>query len=141
MGVYPEAPVVAVGACVFKDGRVLLVRRANPPAQGLWAIPGGRVELGETLAEAARREIREETGVRIAPGEAVYTFDVIERDAQGRIRFHYVIVDLLAQYLGGRPRPGSDAAEVRWVSPAELSRMDVNPKTLWLLRHRLDFGR
>jgi 8-oxo-dGTP diphosphatase len=95
-GAHPGAPVVAVGAVVFKDGRVLLVRRGQAPAMGLWAIPGGKVELGETLQAAAERELREETNIRVRAGDPVFTFDMIETDETGRIRYHYVIVDLEA---------------------------------------------
>ena len=113
---YPQQPVVAVGAIVFEKDRVLLVRRGQPPSQDLWAIPGGRVKLGETLQEAAEREILEETGIRIRAGEPVYTFDYIERDGTSRPRFHYVIVDLRADFIDGELRAGDDAADVRWVS-------------------------
>lgn len=140
MEAYPEAPRLAVGACVFKDGRVLLVRRANPPSSGRWAIPGGAVELGESLREAARREIREETGIEIAPGEPVFTFEAIERDASGRVRFHYVIVDLAADYLSGTPRAGGDALEARWVAPQELTHLEVSAATRRLLAERFGFG-
>ncbi|MBW2239305.1 MAG: NUDIX hydrolase [Deltaproteobacteria bacterium] len=98
---YPSAPRVAVGAVIFKESKVLLVLRSKSPAQNQWSIPGGCVELGETLQEAAEREILEETGIFIRAGEPVYTFDVIERDDSGRIRFHYVILDLAADYISG----------------------------------------
>ena len=97
-------PVPAVGAVVVHDGAVLMVRRARAPSRGVWAVPGGRIELGETLAEAAEREVREETGVRVRAGEPVWSFDSVVRDAGGRIAFHYVIVDLLADYVAGEPR-------------------------------------
>ena len=103
---YPGHPRVAVGAVVFKDERVLLVRRGQPPSEDLWAIPGGSVEIGETLQEAAEREILEETGIKIRAGEPVFTFDVIERDRTGKIRFHYVIVDLVADYTAEIRTPG-----------------------------------
>lgn len=137
---YPERPRVAVGAVVFKEGYVLLVQRAQPPAEGCWAIPGGSVLLGETLPQAAEREILEETGVVIRAAEPVYTFDVIEKDAEGRVRFHYVIVDLAAEYVAGTPRPASDAVDARWVSSGDLCRLMVSPATLRLLRGRFGFG-
>ena len=87
---YPGNPRVAVGAVVFKDERVLLVRRGQPPSEDLWAIPGGSVEIGETLQEAAEREILEETGITVRAGEPVYTFDVIDRDSAGKIRFPFL---------------------------------------------------
>ena len=139
-GSYPTLPRVAVGAIVFKDNKVLLVRRGKPPAENLWAIPGGRVEIGETLREAAEREILEETGITIRALEPVYTFDVIEQDAGGRTRFHYVIVDLTADYIRGEPRAGDDAAAARWISSDELAALKVSSKTRQLLKTQFNFG-
>ncbi len=139
-GEYPNVPRVAVGAIVVKDGQVLLVRRGQPPSEGLWAVPGGRVELGETLQEAAEREIMEETGLTIRAGRPVYTFDVILRDDAGRVRFHYVIVDLLADYVSGELRPGDDVCEARWVAPEELTGLPVNQTTLEVLKKCVDFA-
>ena len=137
---YPGAPQSAVGAIVSRSGRVLLVQRAHPPSQGLWAIPGGRIELGETLQEAAEREIKEETGLTIRAGKPVYAFDVILRDDAGRVQFHYVIVDLLADYVSGSVRAADDAYEARWVAPNELKELSVNQTTLEALKQVLDFG-
>lgn len=138
---YPEFPCLAVGAVVFFRGRVLLVRRKNPPAQGTWAIPGGRVELGETLQQAAEREVFEETGIVIRAGAPVLTLDVIDTDDAGRIRFHYVIIDLAADYIRGRPIAGDDALAVRWFSPEALETAAVNRSTRQLLQQRLHFGK
>ena len=137
---YPTEPRVAVGAVVFHRGRVLLVKRGRPPSRALWAIPGGGVDLGETLVQAAEREVFEETGLRIRAAAPVYTFEYIERDDVGRIRFHYVIVDLTAEYIDGDIRPGDDALEVRWVSDDELPRFDISANTLALLHSRFGFG-
>ena len=137
---YPAAPRVAVGAIVFKGSEVLLVRRANAPAQDVWAIPGGSVNLGESLQQAAEREIREETSVRIRAGEPVFTFDYIDRDTAGRVRFHYVIVDLMADYISGEPQPGDDAADARWVSEGALETLKVSAMTLKLLKTQFRFG-
>ena len=137
---YPGTPRVAVGAVVFNDNRILLVRRGQPPSEDLWAIPGGSVHLGETLQAAAEREIREETGAIIRAKEVIYTFDVIDQDARGRIRYHYIIVDLMAEYLGGDIRPGDDARAVRWVSPQMLNQLHVNRRTVKLLRDKIGFG-
>jgi 8-oxo-dGTP diphosphatase len=139
-GEYPDVPRVAVGAIVFRDGRVLLVKRGRPPSQGQWAIPGGRVELGETLQAAAEREINEETGLTIRARDPAYTFDVILRDDAGRVRFHYVIVDLLADYLDGEPRPGDDAREARWIAPQELAELPISQTTLDVLKNELHFS-
>jgi ADP-ribose pyrophosphatase len=131
---------VAVGAVVFKDEFVLLVRRGQSPAKDLWAIPGGSVEIGETLQEAAEREILEETGVQIRASKPIYTFDVIDRDAAGKVRFHYVIVDLVADYVLGEPSAGDDAVEARWVSAKEINNLKVSTTTLKLLKDRFGFG-
>jgi 8-oxo-dGTP diphosphatase len=137
---YPDHPRVAVGAVVFKDERVLLIKRGQPPAQDLWAIPGGGVKIGETLQEAAEREILEETGIQIRAAKPIYTFDVIERDAAGKVRFHYVIVDLAADYVMGKPSPGDDAVEARWIPAEEINNLKVSAATVNLLKTRFGFG-
>nr|VFK26801.1 MAG: ADP-ribose pyrophosphatase [Candidatus Kentron sp. MB]VFK35656.1 MAG: ADP-ribose pyrophosphatase [Candidatus Kentron sp. MB]VFK77458.1 MAG: ADP-ribose pyrophosphatase [Candidatus Kentron sp. MB] len=131
---YPNQPIAAVGAVVFKGNSVLLIRRGQPPNQGLWAIPGGCVRLGETLKEAAEREIWEETGIRIRAHRPIYMFDTVDKDEEGRVRYHYVIADLLADYLDGWPTAGDDALEARWVTSAELESLPVSEATLDLLR-------
>jgi 8-oxo-dGTP diphosphatase len=133
-GAYPNRPLVAVGAVVFKEDKVLLVLRAKPPAENRWTIPGGSVELGETLQEAAEREIWEETGLTIKAGEPVYTFDVIKRDPKGAILFHYVIVDLAADYVCGDLRPGDDATDVCWASSGDIKTLKVSAATHKLLK-------
>ena len=137
---YPDSPRVAVGAVVFKEDRVLLVRRGQPPAENLWAIPGGSVEIGETLQQAAEREIWEETGIRIRAAKPIYTFDVIERDERQGIRFHYVIIDLSADYVSGELAAGDDAVEARWISAEEIKTLAVNKTTLRLLQSKFHFG-
>jgi ADP-ribose pyrophosphatase len=127
-------PRVGVGAVVIEDGRVLLVRRGTEPGRGMWAVPGGLVELGETLQEAAQREILEETGLVIRAGNPFYTFDLIQRDGAGAVEFHYIIVDLRADYVSGEIAPGDDAMDARWVTAGELERMPVTPTTLKLLK-------
>jgi 8-oxo-dGTP diphosphatase len=131
---YPRHPRPAVGALVIRDGRVLLVKRGRPPAQGQWAIPGGNIELGETLQQAAQREILEETGITIKAGQPVCTFDAIVRDRDGAIAFHYVIVDLAAEFVSGTLRCADDAEDARWVAAPELTRLDVSPRTRELLK-------
>ena len=137
---YPDGPRVAVGAVVFKDGAVLLVRRGKAPNHGLWAIPGGSVRLGETLQQAAERELLEETNVRVRAGSPVYIFDVVDRDVSGRVRYHYVIADLLAEYIDGRPAPNDDALEARWITPGELHTLPVSDTTTELLQTKFAFG-
>jgi 8-oxo-dGTP diphosphatase len=133
-GEYPDAPRVGVGAVVVRDRHALLVRRGKPPNQGLWAIPGGRVELGETLQQAVEREILEETGISVRAGAPIYTFDVILRDEDDRVRFHYVIVDMLADYISGELRAGDDAWETGWKTAQEIDTLPVYQATVDLLR-------
>lgn len=137
---YPDAPRPAVGAVVFKGDAVLLVQRGHPPSQGLWAIPGGSVRLGETLQAAAEREILEETGVVIRAGKPVLVFEAIEKDDDGAVKYHYVIVDLAADYVSGVPRPGDDAADAGWIGEHALARLPVNPATRRLLAEKFNFG-
>jgi len=129
-----------VGAVVFKEDRVLLVLRGKPPAEKQWSIPGGCVELGETLQEAAEREIVEEAGIIIQAKNPIYTFDVIERDENGDIRFHYVIVDLAADYVSGELSAGDDAVAVSWVSLEDLNERNVSDATRKLLAQCYGFG-
>ena len=131
---YPAAPIPAVGALVFREGAVLMVRRGRPPSRDVWAVPGGRVELGESLAEAAEREVHEETGIEVRAGEPVWSFDSVIRDRDGRVRYHYVVVDLTAEYVAGEPRGSDDAREARWMGPGEIAGFDVSEPTLHLLR-------
>lgn len=127
-GVRPE---VAVGGIAFDaDGRVLLIQRGNPPSAGYWTVPGGRVEPGETLAEACRRELREETGLEVAVGPLVEALDRVHRDAGGALQYHFVILDYLVEITGGALAPASDVRDARWCAPADL---DALPLTDGLL--------
>jgi ADP-ribose pyrophosphatase len=137
-GKYPQQPVIAVGAVVMRQNRILLIRRGKEPAMGEWAIPGGRVELGETMHEAAAREVMEETCVSIRPGELVYFFETILPDPDGRIQFHYAIFDFMAEYLAGEPNPRDDAMDARWVSAEDADTYNLNTRTRELL-NRIEF--
>jgi ADP-ribose pyrophosphatase YjhB (NUDIX family) len=106
---------------------VLLIKRAHPPSKGRWSIPGGAIELGETLHEAARREVREECGVEVEIDEVVDVVDNIVLDESGNVRFHYVVICQLARYVSGAARPNSDASEACWVTREELSTLDMHP--------------
>ena len=132
--IYPLTPRVGVGAITVKDGKVLLVKRAIEPSKGLWAIPGGTLKLGETLEECARREILEETGIRIKVGACVYVFDFLERDNKRKIKFHFVVVDFVADYISGKPQGADDALDARWLSGEELSKLPLAKNTLKALR-------
>ena len=123
---FPPRPIVGVGGVVLDGGRVLLVRRAHPPLEGHWSLPGGAIELGETLELATAREIREETGLDVSVRCLVDVVDRIHRTADGRVEFHFVVVDYLCVPAGTVAVAGSDAAEVRWVSVADLAGCDVS---------------
>lgn len=110
------------------------MRRGRAPSRGLWAVPGGAVEEGETLAAAAEREVREETGVIVKARHPVHAFDVISRRTNGDIEHHYVVVDLLADYVSGEPAAGDDATEAAWVGVHELGTRMVNEETERLVR-------
>jgi mutator protein MutT len=130
---------VGVGGVVVRDGRALIVRRGKEPLYGRWAVPGGTVELGETLEQAVVREMEEETGLDVEPLEVLTVFDRIDRDG-GRVSYHYVIVDYLCRWLSGDARAASDALEVAWVSADELVRYDLPPKALQVVGDALRRG-
>jgi mutator protein MutT len=122
-------PCVGVGAVVIREDRVLLIRRGKEPLRGRWVLPGGTVELGESLADAVVREIHEETGIRVAAREIVTVFDRIQRD-EGRVVHHHVIVDFVCEYLSGVVKASSDAEAAAWVSREELAAYDLPEKAL-----------
>lgn len=125
----PAAPVVGVGGVVVREGRVLLIRRGKEPLYGRWVVPGGTVELGETLQQALVREMREETDLEVEPLEVLSVFDRIERK-DGRVVYHYVIVDYLCRSPSGEARAASDALDVAWVAPADFPAYDLPAKAL-----------
>lgn len=127
---YPPQPLVGVGGVILDEDRVLLVRRAQEPLRGEWSLPGGVVEVGEKLTDALRREIREETGLAVCVGPVVEVLDRIHRDEQGRVRFHYVLVDYLCHVESGRAGAASDAAETCWAAAARLPEFGLRPETL-----------
>jgi len=128
---YPEAPIVGVGAVVIDGTKVLLVRRGNEPLKGEWSLPGGALEVGETLQQGVVREVLEETGVTVAPAGVVEILDRIVRDEEsGRVRYHYVLIDFVCRVIGGSPLVGSDADEVQWVDRGGLDEYRVAPVTV-----------
>lgn len=129
---YPARPLVGIGVVLLRPGAVLLVRRARAPSFGQWALPGGAQELGETAEEAARRELREETGLEAGPLHLAAHVDSIHRDGDGRVRFHYTILDFAGVWAGGDPVPGDDVSEAVF---APLDRLA--PYALWSEAHRV----
>ncbi len=122
---YPTRPYLAVSAAIIRDGRVLIVRRAQPPAHGLYTLPGGVVELGETLVAAVIREVREETGLTVDPVVLAGYRQVIARDAAGRIERHFVILPFAARWIAGEISLNEELAEARWLLPSELSGLNT----------------
>lgn len=117
---FPEFPLVGVGSVIIESDRVLLVKRAHPPIQGQWSIPGGVLEVGELICEAAIREVREETGLIVEPGELLGVYDRILHNPEKRVQYHYVLIDFLCRVVGGELQASSDAAEVHWFAREEL---------------------
>lgn len=126
---YPNAPLVGVGAIIIEHGRVLLIKRGKPPLEGQWSIPGGMLEIGEELREAAVREAREETGIEVEAGELLGVFDRVIRDSEGRVQYHYVLIDFLCQPVGGKLLAGGDATEVRWFTREEAAALPLMEDT------------
>jgi len=118
---YPERPLVGVGGVVISNGRALLVKRGGPPLEGQWSIPGGMLEVGETLLEGVRRELLEETGIDVRVGELIEVFERINRDGDGKARYHFVVLDYLCKAANGEARAGSDVTAVAWAKPEELA--------------------
>lgn len=131
---YPEHPMVGVAAIVLRGDEVLLVERGREPAKGLWGPPGGLLELGETVAAGVRREALEECGVVVEVGPLVAVFEPIERDDDGRVRFHFVVLDYLARYVSGAVRPADDAAAARWVRLDALDELPMLAVTREVIR-------
>jgi ADP-ribose pyrophosphatase YjhB (NUDIX family) len=138
---YPDRPIMAVGAIVVKSGRVLLARRGKEPSYGLWSVPGGAVRLGEGLKAAAAREIREECGIEIELTDVIEVIERLHRDGDGRIRYHYVIVDYLARWVAGDIQPSDEVLEARWVAPEEFPGYQMTPGTADVIQRMLAAGR
>jgi ADP-ribose pyrophosphatase YjhB (NUDIX family) len=132
--VSPTSPVVGVGAVVWRDDRVLLIKRGKPPRQDTWSLPGGRQELGETVAEAAQREVREETGLEIVVRDVVAVVDAIDRDDDGQIAYHYTLIDVLAEWHSGEAIAGDDATAVVWATLDELAQYELWSETERIIR-------
>ncbi|MCC7167244.1 MAG: NUDIX hydrolase [Rhodospirillales bacterium] len=125
---YPEQPLVGVGAVIWRDGQVLLIQRGQPPRQGSWSLPGGLQHLGETVEEAVLREVLEETGLSVRLIGVAAVVDLIDRDDEAKIRHHYTVIDFTAEWAAGEARAGSDAADLCWADPDNLDRFALTPQ-------------
>ena len=131
---YPDRPIVGVGAVVIHDGRALIVQRAGEPRKGEWTVPGGVLEVGETLRSGVEREVLEETGLVVKAGSVVDVFENIWPDAEGRTQFHYVLVDFLCELVSGELKVATDASDARWISLEELEDWELIGKTAQAIR-------
>jgi len=135
---YPDRPVLGVGAVVIVDGRIVLVQRAHEPLKGEWNLPGGGVEIGETLRQACAREVLEETGLVVEVGAAIEMFDRIMLDADGRVQYHFVLVDYVCRPVGGELRRGTDASDIALADPAALAPYRLTEKALDVIGKAMD---
>ena len=135
---YPERPIIGIGAVIVSGHRALLVRRNTEPLRGEWSVPGGMLELGETLHDGVRREVQEETGLTVEPGEVLDVFDSIFTDAAGRTQYHYVLIDYLCRVISGEAHPASDVSDVRWVSADALPAMGLRQSIEQVVRKGIE---
>ncbi|MBS7643099.1 NUDIX hydrolase [Candidatus Bathyarchaeota archaeon] len=130
---YPDRPVAGVGALIIKDGHVLLIKRGADPGKGRWSLPGGVVELGESVRDAVIREVKEECGLDVEVKDIADVVDYMSRDESGRVRFHYILIDFYVEVKGGTLKPASDALEVNWIPIDRVHEHQVTKTTLQLL--------
>ena len=138
---YPERPIVGVGAVIVDEGKIVLVKRKYEPLKGHWSLPGGMVEVGETLEAALTREMLEETGLSVAVGPVIEVFDRITLDGQERPRYHYVLIDYLCWPSGGTLRAGSDVDAAIWASPDALAEYSLTEKATSVIERGLTLAR
>jgi len=137
---YPEQPIIGIGAVIVDQGRALLVRRNTEPLKGEWSVPGGVLELGEKLRDGAAREALEETGMHVEVGEVLDVFDSIFTDTEGRTEYHYVLIDFLCRPISGEARAGSDVSEVKWITSADLEQLRLRASIAQVLRKALSIS-
>ena len=138
---YPDSPVVGAAGIVVREEELLLVKRGHPPGEGIWALPGGVVELGESLEAACAREVKEETGLTVEVGPLVEVFQRILPDGGGRVEYHYVVLDFLCRVVSGRAQAGDDAAELRWASVHRPEEWRLSPDSRKVVAKGLDLWR
>ena len=138
---YPERPLVGVGGVVIAEGRALLIRRGGPPLEGEWSIPGGMLELGETLEEGVRRELAEETGLEVHVLEFIEVFERIFPDDGGRTRYHFVILDYLCEAVSGEARAASDVTDVAWARKKNLAKYSLTPTATRVIKRAFEMWR
>ena len=122
---YPKQPIIGVGAVIIKDGKILLEKRKNDPGKGKWSIPGGLVELGESVEQTVIREVKEETGLEVEKPEHIDVVDNVIKDENGEVKYHFVIIDYFVKLKGGTMKATSDAEELRWVTFDEVEKYDL----------------
>jgi mutator protein MutT len=138
---YPDRPYVGIGAVIVHEGRVVLVKRRFEPLAGQWSIPGGAVEAGETLEDCVAREMAEETGFLVQVGPVVEVLDRITRDEEGRVLYHFVLIDYLCWPIGGELQAGSDVAEAVLAEPSELAQYELTEKATSVIERGLEMAR
>lgn len=134
---HPKQPLVGVGALIVENGKVVLIKRGKAPLLGEWSIPGGMLELGETLRQGAEREALEETGLAVHATELLGVFDRVVPDAEGKIIYHYVLIDFLCERVSGDLHAGADAADAKWLTPAEVAELPLAEDTAGVIRAAL----
>ncbi len=135
---YPKHPLVGVGVVIFRGPELLLIRRAKPPRRGQWSLPGGLQELGETVFQCAMREVREECAVEIEPRAVIDIVDAITPDDSGRARFHYTLIEVLAEWRAGEARAGDDAMDVGWHDPAKIADLGMWAETVRIVARAVE---
>jgi len=138
---YPERPLVGVGGVVIADGRALLIRRGGPPLQGEWSIPGGLLDLGETLEQGVRRELAEETGLEVRVLDLIEVFERVFPDDDGRTKYHFVILDYLCEAVSGEARAASDVTDVAWAGEDELTSFSLTPTATRVIKRAFEMRR
>lgn len=131
---YPARPILGIGALIFSRDRILLAERGKPPLQGYWSLPGGVLETGEELEAGIIREVFEETGLAVKPVEVATMFERIMRDEEGRVEYHYVLVDYLCRVVGGEAKPATDVSALSWVAEKDLKKYKLTEGTLPVIR-------